>query len=407
MIERHLKKILEDYSTLFPVVLLTGARQVGKSTLLGAIVSQNDIKTKTFDNLQDRQLAETDPNLFFDVNREPLMIDEVQYVPSVFSYIKLAVDQNRHNGMYYLTGSQSFRLMENVSESLAGRIGILELMGISLREDIGEKFDEPFIPSREYIARRNGVIVPDLWSKIYRGFYPELIASPRLTPNIFFSSYIKTYLERDVRALSRIQNLALFESFLRVLALRSGSIINYSDVSSILGISDKTVKGWIGILEQSGIVFHLEPFFGNSEKRITKSPKLYFSDTGLLCYLLGDIFSGDDLKINANGKKGAIFENFVISEIKKSFVNAGRDYRFSFYRESSSNKEIDLFIEIGNTIYPIEIKSTKTPTLADSKGFSALGNIKDKDIKKPIIICDSDTVGALSNGVLTIPASWI
>lgn len=217
--------------------------------------------------------------------------------------------------MYYLAGSQSFRLMENVSESLAGRIGILELMCISLREGIGESFAEPFIPSREFIARRKGIIVPDLWSKIYRGFYPELIASPRLTPNIFFSSYIKAYLEGDVRTLSRIQDLALFESFLRVLALRSGSIINYSDISSILGISDKTVKGWIGILEQSGIVFHLEPFFGNSEKRITKSPKLYFSDTGLLCYLLGDIFSGDDLKLNMNGKKGAFFESFVISEI--------------------------------------------------------------------------------------------
>ncbi len=407
MIKRHLEKVLEDYSTLFPVVLLTGARQVGKSTLFSSVVSGKKIKAKTFDSLSDRQLAETDPNLFFDINKEPLMLDEVQYVPSVFSYIKLAVDRNRHNGMYYLTGSQSFRLMENISESLAGRIGILELMGLSIREEIGEEFNEPFIPSREFILRRNGRTLTELWSKIYRGFYPELIASPRLSPNIFFSSYVKTYLERDVRALSRIHDLALFESFLRVLAFRAGNIVNYSDISSILGVSDKTIKGWIGILEQSGIIFHLDPFFGNSEKRVTRSTKLYFSDTGLLCYLLGDLASGDDLKANINGRKWAIFENFVIAEIKKSFINAGRDYRFSFYRESQSNKEIDLFIEIGSTIYPIEIKSTKTPSLSDSKGFSMLGNIKEKDIKDPIVICDSDTVGALSNGVLTIPASWI
>jgi len=335
------------------------------------------------------------------------MLDEVQYAPSVFSYLKLAVDQNRQNGMYYLTGSQSFRLMQNVSESLAGRIGILELMGISLREEMEEDFNKPFIPNKDFIAERSGKPIANLWDKIYRGFYPELISNPRLKPNVFFSSYTKTYLERDVRELSKIHNLSLFDSLLRILAMRSGSIINYSDISSLLGVNDKTIKGWIGILEQSGLIFHLEPFFGNSEKRITKSPKLYFSDTGLLCFLLGDITSGDDLIRNTNGEKGAIFENFVISEIKKSFLNAGMDYHFSFYRESPSNAEIDLFIEVGNKIYPIEIKSTKTPSLSDAKNFKILSNIKEREIMNPIIISDSDSIGALNNGILTIPASWI
>ena len=407
MIRRHLTQILEKYATYFPVVLLTGARQVGKSTLLDNDLKSEGLNSVSFDELQDRDLAENDPNLFFSINKAPLIIDEVQYVPSIFRNIKILVDKDRRNGMFFLTGSQSFKLMNGVSESLAGRIGILEMMPISLREEEGESFTEPFVPSGEYILNRNGKRVDNLWDRIYRGFYPELIKNPQLPPSVFYSSYVKTYLERDLREIINVQDLVLFERFLRVLAYRSGSIINYSDISSVLGINDKTVKSWVGILEQSGLIYHLQPYFGNSEKKLTKSPKLYFSDTGLLCYLLGGIGSGEDLEKNIFEKKGAIFETFVISEIRKSFLNAGQDCFLSFYRESGSNLEVDLLIEIGNKIYPVEIKSTKTPSDVDGKNFKVLSNIKGREIESPVVICDAGRVGALQNKVITLPVTWI
>ena len=407
MIKRHLAKILNDYATYFPVVLLTGMRQVGKSTLLEMELKDKVLSNVSFDELQDRALAENDPNLFFKINKAPVIIDEVQYVPSIFRNIKILVDKARQNGSFFLTGSQSFKLMGGVSESLAGRIGILEIMPISIREEEGDNFTEPFVPTGEYIAKRGGMRVENLWDRIYRGFFPELIKNPHLPPAVFFSSYVKTYLERDLREIINVQKLTLFEKFLRILAYRSGSIINYSDISSVLGINDKTVKSWVEILEQSGLIFHLQPYFGNSEKKLTKSPKLYFSDTGLLCYLLGGIDSGEDIEKNVFEKKGSVFETFVISEIRKSFLNAGKEPCFSFYRESGTNLEVDLLIEIGNRIYPVEIKSTKTPSDNDARNFKVLTNIRDREIESPVVVCDTDRVGALKNKAVTLPATWI
>lgn len=406
MITRHIEKTLNAYSEYFPSVLVSGARQVGKTTLLKTSKKTKDANIISFDERESRDAATNDPNLFISLNKPPLIIDEVQYVPSIFSYLKIAIDKDRHNGMYYLTGSQPFNLMKNVSESLAGRIGILEMMNISLREEIAEDFDKPFLPSREYLINRNGQSVNNLWNKIYRGFFPELIANPNIPPSIYYDSYKKTYLERDLRELSAISDLGHFEKFLRLIATRVGTVINYTDISSLLSLSDKTIKRWVTILEQSGIAFHVEAFFGNTDKRIIKSPKLYFSDTGLLCSLLGDINSGEDLKKDISHRKGAVFENYVVAEIRKSFCNAGCQYHFSYYRETSG-AEIDLFIEIGDTIYPIEIKSTMSPDNNDAKNFKVLSNIKDKNMQTPIIIANIDTPTALKDNVLVFPASWI
>ena len=283
-------------------------------------------------------------------NPEKLIIDEVQYAPSIFPYLKMKVDENREDGMYLMTGSQAFVLMKNVSETLAGRVGILELQGISLREQFDIEFNRPFIPNDEYIAEREKKITEytNLWQRIHRGYMPELIFNDRKKWEFFYSSYVQTYIERDVRDLINISDESKFLKFMISLASRSGELLNYGAVANEVGISNETVKRWVSVLRTSRIIYLLEPYFNNHLKRVIKTPKIYFMDVGLLAYLT----KWPTPETLANGAKaGNIFETFIISEIVKSYLNAGIINPPLYFYRDKDKKEIDLIIEEAEKIY--------------------------------------------------------
>ncbi|MBO4728935.1 MAG: ATP-binding protein [Spirochaetaceae bacterium] len=354
--QRAISEVLKERAKNAKCILVTGARQVGKSTLLKKLYP--NVKYITFDDLLEKAQAEEDPNLFFMNNPSPVIIDEVQKVPNLFPYLKIQCDKTDSYENFYLTGSQSLELMKNVSESLAGRISILELSGFSLREIHKVDFNEPFIPDTGYINRREKKMCQynDVWQKIHRGSYPELYATERDWLD-FYSSYVKTYLERDIYQMIHLKDEIAFMRFMVAAAARSGQILNYANLAEDAGVSQVTVKEWISVLERSGIVFLLQPYYSNNLKRAIKSPKIYFRDTGLVCYLT-KWSSPETLKNSAVA--GNIFETFVVSEIIKSFANAGIDYKFNvfYYRGKDKSRikengetifvesEIDLIIEI-------------------------------------------------------------
>lgn len=341
-LHRALEKTLEKAIKHFPVVLVTGPRQSGKSTLL-----QNTLSDQygyiTFDDILIRNFAQTDPPLFLKSNPAPLILDEIQYVPGLFSYLKMLVDQKRQNyGQYILTGSQVFALMQGVSESLAGRIALLQLYPLSFNEIVDiDLFDEM-----------------QVIGQMHRGFYPEFQVQPDLNAHMWHAAYLSSYLERDLRAMRTIHDLGQFQRFLVLLAARAGQILNLNEVGKECGISQTTAKDWLTLLQTSSIVYLLEPFSRNITKRIVKSPKLFFVDTGLLCYLLR-ITSGDHLLYSPFA--GHIFENMVVMEKVKWFAAKGERAPCYFYR-TSSGSEIDLLIDQGSHLDAYEIKFSSTPT---------------------------------------------
>ncbi len=406
MIERNIKTALNRLSKSFPVVLVTGARQTGKSTLLKNYI--NNTKYLSFDDPQNILSAKEDPNLFMSINSETSIFDEIQYIPELFPYIKIAVDSNRKPGMFFLTGSQQFSMMKNVSESLAGRVGILTLLPFSQRELNTDSTIEPFIPTQEYLLARkktsskNTKTPFQIWTQIQQGMYPE-ICNGNVTPQDFFGSYIKTYIERDIRLLSQVADEMQFIQFIAVAASRTGQLVNYADMARTVGIDPNTAKRWLSILVTSGIVYLLQPYFGNIEKRIVKTPKLYFIDTGLAAYLTK--WSTPEV-LMTGAMSGNFFETFVVSEIIKSFTNAGIEPPLYFYRDKDG-VEIDLLIEQNGTIYPVEIKATSTPKKDDTKNFHTLFHIKDKKIEKGTVICNSNDIGIVSKDALSFPVQWI
>lgn len=408
-ISRHLEKILSEYIDSFPVILITGARQTGKSTILQHSTQKKKINYITFDDPMKQMLAEQTPDLFISSNPYPCILDEIKYVPNLFRYLKIEVDKNRTNGMYLLTGSHQFQLMNKASESLAGRIGILQLLPLSLREKEKETFSLPFIPTKEYcleraksIKEKKQIQNKTIWDDIFQGGYPEVVKN-NLKPEFFYNSYLKTYLERDIRLLSQIENENQFLQFIMVTATRTGQILKYSDIAKEVGISEVTAKKWISLLITSGIIFLLNPFHSNIEKRLLKTPKLYFYDTGLVTYLT----RWADSNALMNGTMaGAIFETFVVSEIVKSYHNMGKEPPVYFYRDKDQ-KEIDLLIYQNNTLYPVEIKKTTNPTQDDIKNFSVLSKFKNIKIGDGCVICNSKELSALKENILTIPVSFI
>ena len=334
----------------------------------------------------------------------PYMYDEVQYVSELFRYIKLEIDKDRHPGMFFLTGSQQFKLHEEASESLAGRVGVLSLYGLSSRELREDSFDKPFLPTMEYLQNRQNANLKDIdiWESIYMGFYPE-VALKKVRRDDFYESYIKTYVERDIRKLTQVADELLFIQFIRTVAARTGSLINYSDIAKDIGISEVTAKKWLSLLVSSGIVYLLQPFSLNVEKRVVKTPKLYFMDTGLAAYLTG--WTSPDV-IRDGAMAGAFFETYVIGEIVKSYTNAGLNPPIYFYRDKDKI-EIDLMIYLDNTIYPIEIKKRMTPDKKDAKNFNITGRIKNTEVKNGIIICNCDEPVSVREGVLAIPVRYI
>lgn len=416
-IKRNVEKIVEKSANTFKAILVTGARQTGKSTLLKKLYPE--IKQVTFDDPFMEEQAKNNPDMFMMLNEPPVFLDEIQYAPSLFRYIKMSCDSKDSKGLFFLSGSQPFKLMDMVSDSMAGRIAIIELAPLSLREILLSDFNAPFLPTMEYVKERNKDVKNpgNVWNIIHRGGYPEL-QNPDVDWAMYFSSYIKTYLERDVRELAAVQDLDAFRKFMIACAARTGQMLNYTNIADEVGKDAKTIKNWISILEASGIIYILEPFSSSVLKRSIRTPKLYFRDTGLAAYLTRWL-SPETL---ANGAmSGAFFETFVISEILKSYSNQGLDYRYfvSYYRgkdkkkikkngeESFEEVEIDFIIERDGILYPIEIKKSSKVTADMTSAFQVLDKIPEKKRGMGAVVCMCPSPGALRENILQIPYWFI
>ena len=384
-IKRSIESKLEELEKAFPVIMITGSRQVGKTTLLTVLQKEeNKINYISLDNIQIRALAIEDPELFLERYKPPLIIDEFQYAPNLLSYIKIIVDKKRQEhlenekiqsaGLYYLTGSQVFHTMKNISESLAGRVGILQLYPLSNRE-IENKKDDMFLPSYENLEKREKtqrVEVDEIYQKILKGGFPELYSNKNVEPKDFFETYIRTYIERDIRELINVKDEIKFLKFVESIAARTGQELNINDISNSVEINNMTAQNWLSILVNTGLVYLLQPYYNNNVSRIVKIPKNYFMDTGLACFLAGYM---DSQTLEKSAYNGAIFETYVVTEIIKSFANQGLDSRkYLYYYRDNNGKEIDLLILYNNVMYPIEIKKSYNPGKQAIKNFDVVKN---------------------------------
>jgi len=378
-LERSIQPVFERYSKNFPVVLLEGPRQVGKSTFLEKL-SQKSRTYITLDDPRLLNLAKEDPSGFFQTFKPPILIDEVQYAPELFPYIKMLADQQKVPGQFWLTGSQSLSLLKKASESLAGRVGILRLSGLSQKE--WQQQPSTSVPwhQQEIPAQ----VEPfNLFESIYRGSFPALL-NKNLLPEDFFSSYLQTYILRDIRMTAQIGDEQKFFLFLRACAARTGNILNYSDLARDCSISVNTAKSWVNLLIGFGLIYLLEPFSTNLTKRLIKSPKLYFLDTGLAAWLTA---WPDANTLEAGAMSGAIYETYVVAEILKSYWNAGLRAPLSFFKDRR-DREIDLLIETAGGLIPVEIKKTASPTTKDCQNFSILDELH-QNILPGFVICQS------------------
>lgn len=377
-IKRDLEDRILDISSQFPALLLTGPRQVGKTTMLQKLMEGTNRTYVTLDDLNNRDIAKSDPNLFFQMFKPPILIDEVQYAPELFNRIKILIDKDNNPGDFWMTGSQVFRLMQGVSESLAGRIAILNLSSLSQNEMYNKSHNEPFIVDfdklNERVKRAKIADSTQLFERIYKGGMPVIASGKYKDSNVFYSSYIATYIERDIRSLDGTIDSLKFLAFITSAAARVGQILNIADIARDCDMNQTMAKNWLRILETLGIVFFLHPYSNNILKRTIKTPKLYFYDTGLIRYLT-KWESAQTLEVG--NMNGAILENYVVSELMKSYYNAGRDPFFYYYRDKDA-KEIDVIIERNGKLHPIEIKKTASPSKALINVFSVLdkGSLK-------------------------------
>lgn len=397
-IHRDIEKTINELLSQFKVVLVTGARQVGKTTVLKESIGDRYTYITMEDSAFAKQ-ASDDPVLFFQANALPLIIDEVQRVPELFQSTKFVVDQSNQRGQIVLTGSQTYELMRGVSESLAGRIGILEMSGLSLRELNGVKDKGAYIPQqieRDSISEQN---ILGLWARIQRGFMPELYATD-IPWDRFWTNYVQAYLERDVRDLVNLKNERKFYEFMIACAARTGELFNASSIASDLGIDYKTVQSWISILQASGIIRILYPFWPNTGKSITKTPKIYFMDTGLVCHLTRWT-TPDQLRNGAVA--GHVFETFVVSEVLKSYMNAGANLRDVWFYRDSKKREIDLVIQEGHILHPVEIKTAATVNADAVKNFRCLEGMKDYEVGFGHVICQTPEPYFITRDVQAVP----
>lgn len=391
----------------FKVVLVTGPRQCGKTTMMKKMAEDENRGRKyiSLDDFATRKMAVESPNLFLQVYKPPVFIDEVQYAPQLFSYIKMYVDEYQQPGDIWLSGSQIFKLMENVQESLAGRVGILKMNTFSQAE-IEEVESSPFRPEIEYlIARgenRKKIEMPELYERIFKGSLPDVVQHELSSRDRLYSSYIATYIERDVREISGIIDSLKFYDFVTATAAHIGQIINFRTIADAAGISVQTAKEWMQILERLGIIFFLHPYTNNLLKRTISKPKLYFYDTGLAIYLTR---WSDSITLMNGSFNGAALENFVVSEIVKSYYNAGEEHYINYYRDKDA-KEIDIVREINNTVYPMEIKKTGLPDERITKVFSVLEN-KGKTVAPGIVLCTAQNISTLGKGNYVVPIAFV
>ena len=406
LVARHAEEALSELMLSFPIILVTGPRQIGKTTFLQNVKKTGKMPYLCFDDPSEITAVKTDPKTFLSLHRPPVIFDEIQYVPELFPYLKMEADRNRKKGMYFLTGSQQFHLMKDASESLAGRIGILQLMGLSMRETDADKFSRPFIPTPEYFKAREkspgNYNAAKIWSIIHTGSFPAVV-SGYSKQKVFYDSYIRTYIERDVRLLAQVGDELSFMRFITVAASRTGQLLNYRDMARDVQISEPTAKKWLSILVTSGLVYLLPPFSMNVEKRVVKTPKLYFLDTGLAAYLT-KWTSPDVLRHGAAA--GSFFETFVISEILKSYYNNGIEPALFYYRDKDG-KEIDLLIMENGALYPLEIKMTATPKREDTAVFKVLKSVRNLKIGTGGLICTDTSLGILDKDRYSIPAAFI
>lgn len=417
----YIKRAIEDVALQtdrsFKCLLITGARQTGKTEMIRKLFPEK--KYVLLDDPFIEEQANENPNMFMMLNQPPVTFDEVQRTPGLFRYIKIACDGSDQRGLFCLSGSQPLELMEKASESLSGRVGIIELLPLSQREIDRDAFDRPFLPTMEYIQARSKTVKEpkNIWERIHRGGYPEL-QNPEVDWGIFFASYVKTYLERDVRKLSAVQDLNDFRRFMVAVAARTGQMVNYSNIADEIGKDQTTVKAWMSILEASGIIYLLEPYTPSVLKRAIKTSKVYFRDTGLAAYLTRWLTP----ETLANGAmSGAFFETYVISEILKSYSNRGIDYRYcvTYYRGRDKKKvkengeavdaesEIDLIIEQDGILYPIEVKQSAKVTSDETSAFQVLDKVNEKKRGPGAIVCSCPQPGMLRENLFQIPVWYI
>jgi predicted AAA+ superfamily ATPase len=402
MYYRHLQQEVSKISKTFPVLVVTGPRQVGKTTLLKMLSDENR-KYVTLDDPNDRLLAKEDPKLFLERYSPPVLIDEIQYAPELLPYIKIHVDNHKKEGDYWLTGSKMFRLMENVQESLAGRAGVLRMFSFTnseiLRRNIGPiEFDKDSLLGRENHVRKQPLM--DIFDTIFRGGMPRLYENLEVDPKRYFESYLDTYISRDIRELKQITDELSFLKFVQVVAARTATNVNYTVLANEVGISVPTAQKWLSLLVTSGIIILIPPFFNNALKRVVKASRVYFLDTGLCCHLL-KVPSAPILE--ASNLSGQLFETWVISEIYKNYINTGIEPPMYFYRDSN-RKEIDVVIQSYNLVHLFEIKKSSAPRNA-IKNFSVM-----KPISTPIglggVLCLSENLFPIDHLNWMIPV-WM
>lgn len=407
-ITRHMEKPVMELNEQYPVLLLTGPRQVGKTTMLEHLIEVEDKGRKkvSLDDLTLRELAKTDPKMFFQLYQPPLLIDEVQYAPELFPYIKIMVDERHQPGDFWLTGSQLFKMMEGVQESLAGRVALLHLSPLSQSEIMKRPPEPPFSLELPLLSeRQNGrqmLNTPEVFQHIHQGGMPALVTGTYSNASIFYSSYIDTYMERDVRRLSNDIDSLKFLRFLRSVAARTSQQVNYKGIADDAEIDQTTAKNWLHVLEALGIIFLLEPYSNNVLKRTVSTPKLYFYDSGIVCYLTR--WSSPETAMEG-AMSGALLENYTVAEIIKTYQNAGQEPFLYYYRDKDA-REIDLILERDGKLFPIEIKKMASPPKKLTKVFDLID-------KSPLqrgtgaILCMADQLGAFDQNNLIVPISLI
>ena len=407
-ITRHMEKPVMELNEQYPVLLLTGPRQVGKTTMLEHLieVEGKGRKKVSLDDLTLRELAKTDPKMFFQLYQPPLLIDEVQYAPDLFPYIKIMVDERHQPGDFWLTGSQLFKMMEGVQESLAGRVALLHLSPLSQSEIMKRPPEPPFSLELPLLSeRQNGrqmLNTPEVFQRIHQGGMPALVTGTYSNASIFYSSYIDTYMERDVRRLSNDIDSLKFLRFLRSVAARTSQQVNYKGIADDAEIDQTTAKNWLHVLEALGIISLLEPYSNNVLKRTVSTPKLYFYDSGIVCYLTR--WSSPETAMEG-AMSGALLENYTVAEIIKTYQNAGQEPFLYYYRDKDA-REIDLILERDGKLFPIEIKKMASPPKKLTKVFDLID-------KSPLqrgtgaILCMADQLGAFDQNNLIVPISLI
>ena len=400
-IKRDIEEKILSISKEYACLLVTGPRQIGKTTVLRQLAEENR-EYVTLDDLEERRLAKRDPALFLQMHTLPILIDEVQYAPELFSYIKIAVDNGASSGAFWITGSQTFQLMSLAQESLAGRIAILRMDSLSQHEIYGKEECIPFSLDLEGLKKRKENYLPTdmsgIYERIWNGSMPGLISGKYSDRDVFYSSYLQTYIERDVRDQVTLTDTMMFSDFIRSAACRAGQMLKIHDIALDVGVSDDTAKRWLGVLEKSGVIFYLRPYSNNLLKRTIKTPKLYFFDTGLVSYLTR--YSSPEILANG-AMNGAILENYVVTELLKGYHNNAKDCLLWYYRDKDS-REVDMVIESDGQLHPLEIKRSVNP----AAGLTDVFRVLDKASVprgKGAILCMRPTLSAVDQENFIVP----